>query len=87
MLRDSDMVVKACKENLGIGMGETTADKLFTVCEVYLVFYLLFLFFYLYFFIYLFEVNKLHVRISKARSPNRIKLNESIIFNHSKNLE
>ncbi|KAL5270261.1 hypothetical protein ACHWQZ_G001113 [Mnemiopsis leidyi] len=34
MLRDSDMVVKACKENLGIGMGETTPDKMFTMCEV-----------------------------------------------------
>ena len=34
MLRDSDMVVRACKENLGIGMGETTQDKLFTMCEV-----------------------------------------------------
>jgi len=34
MLRDSDMVVRACKENLGIGMGETTTDKMFTMCEV-----------------------------------------------------
>lgn len=34
MLRDSDMVVRACKENLGIGMGETTSDKMFTMCEV-----------------------------------------------------
>lgn len=34
MLRDSDSIVKACKENLGIGMGETTKDKMFTLCEV-----------------------------------------------------
>lgn len=34
MLRDSDMVVKACKENLGIGLGETSADKMFTLTEV-----------------------------------------------------
>lgn len=34
MLRDSDMVVRACKENLGIGLGETTKDKMFTLCEV-----------------------------------------------------
>ena len=33
-LRGSDEVVKACKETLGIGMGETTADGLFTLTEV-----------------------------------------------------
>ena len=56
MLRDSDMVVKACKENLGIGMGETTADKLFTVCEVRLVFsFTIFVFLFI-IFVYLFIV-------------------------------
>ena len=34
MLRDSDSIVEACKNNLGIGMGETTKDKMFTLCEV-----------------------------------------------------
>lgn len=34
MLRGSDDVVRACKETLGIGPGETTADNKFTVAEV-----------------------------------------------------
>ncbi len=33
-LRGSSKVVKACKENLGIGLGETTADGAFTLSEV-----------------------------------------------------
>ncbi len=33
-LRGSDEVVKACKDALGIGFGETTADGLFTLNEV-----------------------------------------------------
>lgn len=33
-LRGSDDVVKACKEELGIGFGETTADGEFTLLEV-----------------------------------------------------
>jgi NADH-quinone oxidoreductase E subunit len=33
-LAGSDAVVKACKDTLGIGMGETTADGLFTLREV-----------------------------------------------------
>lgn len=33
-LRGSDQVVEACKKNLGIGFGETTADGEFTLLEV-----------------------------------------------------
>ena len=33
-LRGSDEVVKACKDTLGIGFGETTRDGLFTLTEV-----------------------------------------------------
>ena len=33
-LRGSDGIVKACKNKLGIGMGETTADGKFTLMEV-----------------------------------------------------
>ena len=33
-LRGSDEVVRACKETLGIGFGETTSDGLFTLVEV-----------------------------------------------------
>jgi NADH-quinone oxidoreductase E subunit len=33
-LRGSDDVVKACERKLGIGLGETTSDGLFTVIEV-----------------------------------------------------
>lgn len=33
-LRGSDAVVAACKKKLGIGIGETTADKKFTLLEV-----------------------------------------------------
>lgn len=33
-LRGSDKVVEACKKNLGIGFGETTADGEFTLLEV-----------------------------------------------------
>ena len=33
-LRGSDEILKAIKENLGIGVGETTKDKLFTLSEV-----------------------------------------------------
>ena len=33
-LRGSDEVVKACERKLGIGIGETTPDKLFTLVEV-----------------------------------------------------
>lgn len=33
-LRGSDDVVKACKDELGIGLGETTADNQFTLVEV-----------------------------------------------------
>jgi len=33
-LRGSDEVVAACERKLGIGVGETTADKLFTMMEV-----------------------------------------------------
>jgi NADH-quinone oxidoreductase subunit E len=33
-LRGSDDVVRACKETLGIGFGETTADGMFTLHEV-----------------------------------------------------
>jgi len=33
-LRGSDEVVKACKKKLGIGIGETTPDKQFTLVEV-----------------------------------------------------
>jgi len=33
-LRGSDEVVKACKDTLGIGFGETTADGKFTLTEV-----------------------------------------------------
>jgi NADH:ubiquinone oxidoreductase subunit E len=32
-LRGSDEIVKACKANLGISVGETTKDKLFTLSE------------------------------------------------------
>jgi NADH-quinone oxidoreductase E subunit len=34
MLKDSDQVMKACKDVLGIGSGETTEDGKFTVQEV-----------------------------------------------------
>jgi len=34
MLRDSDAVMKACEETLGIHHGQTTADGLFTMTEV-----------------------------------------------------
>jgi NADH dehydrogenase (ubiquinone) flavoprotein 2 len=34
MLCDSDSVVKACEETLGIHMGDTTEDGLFTLAEV-----------------------------------------------------
>jgi NADH-quinone oxidoreductase E subunit len=33
-LRGSDEVVKACERKLGIGIGETTPDRLFTLAEV-----------------------------------------------------
>ncbi len=33
-LRGSDAIVKTCKDKLGIGMGETTADGKFTLVEV-----------------------------------------------------
>jgi NADH-quinone oxidoreductase E subunit len=33
-LRGSDAVVKACEKKLGIGIGQTTADKQFTLTEV-----------------------------------------------------
>lgn len=33
-LRGSDAVVKTCKDKLGIGLGETTADKEFSLLEV-----------------------------------------------------
>lgn len=33
-LRGSDQVVQACKDTLGIGMGESTKDGLFTLTEV-----------------------------------------------------
>ena len=33
-LRGSDEILAACKENLGIGVGETTKDKMFTISEV-----------------------------------------------------
>lgn len=33
-LCNSDAIVKACKDHLGIGMGETTKDGLFTLMEV-----------------------------------------------------
>ncbi|MDD3029010.1 MAG: NADH-quinone oxidoreductase subunit NuoE [Alphaproteobacteria bacterium] len=33
-LRGSEMIVQTCKEKLGIGMGETTDDGLFTLAEV-----------------------------------------------------
>ncbi len=33
-LRGSDEIVAACKATLGIGVGETTKDKLFTLSEV-----------------------------------------------------
>ena len=33
-LRGSDAVVKACEEHLGIGLGETSADGMFTLSEV-----------------------------------------------------
>lgn len=33
-LRGSEFVVKACEKKLGIGIGETTPDKLFTLVEV-----------------------------------------------------
>src|SRR4029077_17141728 len=33
-LRGSDAVVKACEKKLGITIGETTPDKLFTLAEV-----------------------------------------------------
>jgi NADH-quinone oxidoreductase E subunit len=33
-LRGSDDVVKACEKKLGIGIGETTQDRLFTLTEV-----------------------------------------------------
>ena len=33
-LRGSDEVMAACKENLGIGPGQMTDDKLFTISEV-----------------------------------------------------
>jgi NADH-quinone oxidoreductase E subunit len=33
-LRGSDAIVKACQEYLGIGLGETSADGLFTLSEV-----------------------------------------------------
>jgi NADH dehydrogenase (ubiquinone) flavoprotein 2 len=34
MLRDSDAVMKACEEELGIHHGQTTQDGLFTMTEV-----------------------------------------------------
>jgi len=34
MLRDSGSIVEACKKHLNIGLGETTKDKMFTLCEV-----------------------------------------------------
>ncbi|XP_062915150.1 NADH dehydrogenase [ubiquinone] flavoprotein 2, mitochondrial isoform X1 [Mobula hypostoma] len=34
MLRNSDAIVKCIKEKLGIAVGETTSDKLFTITEV-----------------------------------------------------
>ncbi|MGA3306486.1 MAG: NADH-quinone oxidoreductase subunit NuoE, partial [Stellaceae bacterium] len=33
-LRGSDQVVEACRKKLGIGIGETTPDKQFTIVEV-----------------------------------------------------
>ncbi len=33
-LRGSDAIVSACKEHLGIGLGETTQDGMFTLSEV-----------------------------------------------------
>merc|ERR1711917_143291 len=33
-LRGSDEIMAACKENLGIGPGQMTDDKLFTISEV-----------------------------------------------------
>jgi NADH-quinone oxidoreductase E subunit len=33
-LRGSDAIVKAAKEHLGVGLGETTADGMFTLSEV-----------------------------------------------------
>lgn len=33
-LRGSDAIVKACEQHLGIGLGETTADGMFTLTEV-----------------------------------------------------
>jgi NADH dehydrogenase (ubiquinone) flavoprotein 2 len=33
-LRGSDEIVAACKQTLGIGIGETTKDKMFTLSEV-----------------------------------------------------
>jgi NADH:ubiquinone oxidoreductase subunit E len=33
-LRGADGIVDACKKKLGIGLGETTADKKFTLLEV-----------------------------------------------------
>lgn len=33
-LRGSDAITKACKEKLGVGIGETTSDRMFTLVEV-----------------------------------------------------
>ena len=33
-LRGSDEIVAACKQAIGVGVGETTKDKLFTLSEV-----------------------------------------------------
>ncbi len=33
-LRGSDQIVEACEKHLGVGLGETTADGKFTLCEV-----------------------------------------------------
>jgi NADH:ubiquinone oxidoreductase subunit E len=33
-LRGSDKIVEACENHLGVKLGETTADKKFTLCEV-----------------------------------------------------
>jgi NADH dehydrogenase (ubiquinone) flavoprotein 2 len=33
-LRGSDEILEACKKNMGVGVGETSKDKLFTLGEV-----------------------------------------------------
>ena len=33
-MRGSDEILAACKENLGVGVGHMTKDKLFTISEV-----------------------------------------------------